>query len=248
MLNSSNIIKLYEKYKEELFEVRNELRQFCKEHIPKGFRPQLCDVEGELTYMFIRELKSKNVVEFSPCHGYSTMWLLHALNKNDKGKVFSFDLIDEATKYIPISLRNRWEFIKGDVKDNLDKFPEQIDYLFIDSDHSKEFCKWYIENIFPMLRNGVYVSVHDIIKRNNNKRHEEFKYGESDEIIGWLSLNQIPFYTAGWKNNIADVQTIDNNAFDIINMYRRDNDLYTPIFQKKSLQRNSMIFFNNEDK
>ncbi len=249
MLNTDTIIALYDKYQSDLLQVKNGLRQFCDENWPKGYRPQMCDIELELIYMFIREIKPDNIVEFSPCHGYSTTWLLNALDKNDNGKLFSFDLIDNSKKYVPPNLQERWAFIQGDVKENLDKFPEQVDYLFIDSDHSAEFCRWYIENVFPLIRSEVYVNVHDIIKRN---RAKSFKNGEADEIIEWLSQKQIPFYTAGLKDNIMDTPTIDNNANYIISEYREKNGLDGVIindeivmerFKRIPRQRNSMIFF-----
>jgi len=40
--------------------------------------------------------------------------------------------------------------------------PNSIDYLLMDADHSSVFAAWYVQNIFPKLRSGALVSIHDV--------------------------------------------------------------------------------------
>ena len=98
------ILRLYEKYIDDLRTVRKNQRALRRKHVPSlpyliliyGFRklgfplfkkqnllsPQFDDVEAEITYLLIREFRPKNVVEISPCGGWSTSWILTALKDN----------------------------------------------------------------------------------------------------------------------------------------------------------------------
>ncbi|MHA1269902.1 MAG: class I SAM-dependent methyltransferase [Candidatus Helarchaeota archaeon] len=189
--------KGYSKY--ERFLIYRSIRYLLKkiginiDSKKRGMTPQLDDIEAEITYLLIREFKPEFMVEISPCGGYSTSWILNALNDNKFGKLYSYDLIDKVQKYLPKDLiRDNWIFIKGDIKKNLNKLPDKIDYLFMDSDHSAEFGKWYIQNIFPLLKNGTPVSVHDIYYQNYDPNVEN----ESKIVLDWLHSNNINFFTA----------------------------------------------------
>jgi predicted O-methyltransferase YrrM len=224
------ISDLYRKYKDDLRKVRKYQRRLYYE---KGYskyekyllyrairyaikkigykfinrygplHPQLCDIEAEITYLLIREFKPKNIVEISPCGGWSSSWILHAIRDNKFGKLYSYDLIDKCLKNVPkFLIKNNWEFIQGDIKRNLNKLPKKVDYLFMDSDHSSEFANWYIENIFPKLSNGTPINVHDVFtpehilsETEKSKTNNFFKDVESKVIINWLKKKNINYYT-----------------------------------------------------
>jgi len=238
LLDTNIIISLYDKYKDELLKIGMDIRLFLDENCRKGLNPQFSDIESEITYMFLRELVPENVVEFSPYHGYSTMWILNALKDNNSGTLFSFDLVDDSVRYVPDSLKERWVFVKGDVKKNINRFPKKIDYLFIDSNHSKEFSQWYIKNIFPMVGN-IYISVHDVLKRHISGR---LYYGEAVEMLKWLKQNNIQYFGASTKYDIGDLQLIDNNARLFIDKYKKENK-FIEVNKYGKTQRNSAIFF-----
>ena len=52
---------LYDKYKEELKEVRNTQKQRAL-----TLSPHFDDIEAELLYMFVREYQPEHMIEFSP--------------------------------------------------------------------------------------------------------------------------------------------------------------------------------------
>jgi predicted O-methyltransferase YrrM len=239
-LNTNKIVGLYGKYKDELLEVGQKIRSFLDENHKKGMNPQLSDIEAELTYMFLRELKPNNVVEFSPCHGYSSMWILNAMDRNNNGTLFSFDLIDDSEHYLPKDLNKRRVFVKGDVTLQIKKFPEQIDYLFIDSDHSQKFGQWYIRTVFPLINSGTYVSVHDVAKRHPASK--KLVYGEAREIVKWLDKKNIPFYSASLKWDIGDMNVSDPNAREVIDIYKK-SEKFDEVNVYGKCQRNSAIFF-----
>lgn len=213
------ILYLYSKYANDLLRVRDLQRAFYHAYGYKNYskskfyriiryflskvgiklkkpllNPQLDDIEAEITYLLIRELKPNTVVEISPCGGWSTSWILRALNDNEYGELFSYDLIDDSTKTITAEIsKERWHFIQGDVRKG--KIPDKIDYQFLDSEHSKHFAQWYIENIFPKV-NGV-VSIHDVFHTQNPASFSD----EGLLVIQYLESKNIPYFTPSSAKN-----------------------------------------------
>ena len=50
------------------------------------------DIEGEIMYLVIRELRPDCIFEISPAAGYSTNYILAALTANGHGCLHSFDI------------------------------------------------------------------------------------------------------------------------------------------------------------
>ena len=46
------------------------------------------------------------------------------------------------------------------------KLPPAFDYLFMDSDHSAPFASWYVQHLFPRVKDGGLVSVHDVFHKS----------------------------------------------------------------------------------
>ncbi len=254
-LNLDFILNLYKKYSSDLKEIRRYQREllskkgksrFEKFILFRGIRylsrklglsnsllmninPQLDDLESEITYLLIREFKPKNIVEISPCGGWSTTWILNALKDNGFGRLYSYDLVDDSTKVIPKELsKGRWVFIKGDIKRNKKKLPANIDYLFIDAEHTKEFSKWYTKELFPLLRKDILVSVHDVFHTNDPSG----KYTEGKVVIDWLKQKKINYFTSSREKE----NKIHNNILSL----RRGLGFGEKIIQTEA---NSMIFF-----
>jgi predicted O-methyltransferase YrrM len=67
-------------------------------------------------------------------------------------------------------LSHRVDFFCGDVSQKLpsiikahpETFGKGIDLLFIDSDHSHDFAYWYLSIIFPLVKQGGLIHIHDI--------------------------------------------------------------------------------------
>ncbi len=154
-------------------------------------RPSFDDVEAEVTYLLIRRTRPQVVVEISPSGGWSSLWILSALRDNGRGRLYSYDLVDDATRNIPIVLAaQHWTFIRGDVRQALPSLPRPIDYLFIDSDHSAAFADWYLEKVFPLLGPDAIVSIDDVFRRPGDRPAE---FGEGQRIRQWLTGNGVDY-------------------------------------------------------
>lgn len=184
------ILKLYRKYSEELKQLRKDQRKL---YSPE-FLSQFNDEEAEITYLLIRETKPRTLVEISPCRGWSTSWILRALDANENGTCYSYELLEENMKWakrnIPERLQLRWKCFTGRVQNGLQDIPSRIDYLFLDSDHSRSFARWYISNLFPKVQ-GI-VSVHDVFHIETWGEPSE----EGKEVIKWLGDHNVDFFSS----------------------------------------------------
>lgn len=141
-------------------------------------------------YSIVRKFKPQILVETGVCNGFSTAFILLALHKNDKGKLYSIDYPEiEGMEYergtfwngkrgavipkdkepgwiIPQYLKNRWELIIGKSQDELPpllKKLKKIDFFMHDSEHSYE-CMWFEFNqAFKVLNQGGAFISDDII-------------------------------------------------------------------------------------
>lgn len=180
--------------------------------VHKSSHPQYDDIEAEITCLLIMFYKTKLIYEFSPCGGWSTLYMLNTLKQSELDKdaaIHSFDIQDICSTNISQfpDLKPMWNFHLGNVCDKYGDFPVDIDYLFIDSDHSANFANIYIENLLvPLLQKckqqnkKIVVSVHDVF-------HSRYPSDEGKAVIEFLLQNQIPYFS---PNNIHHKKIIDD--------------------------------------
>ena len=227
-VNLDFIVELYRKYASDLAKVREQQRTFHQDNADH-MTPQLDDHEAEITYLLLREYRPEHVVEIGTFHGWSTTWILSALRDNETGHLHSYDIVDNVVNNVPAELaEGRWTFTKGDVKENLDKLPEQTDYLFIDAAHGAAFGKWYVANLFPLMPAGIPVSVHDVF---------HFRYTlpfhEGRVVVRWLGEHDVEYFTASAPKA--------PQVYRALNELKQELGMGTPVRTGKD---NPMIYFN----
>ena len=231
-MNNTFVKELYNTHKDSLLKIRNKMK------INHTFgSPQYDDIEAELTILFILHYKPKNIIEFSPCTGWSTSIILDTLELiNNNSRLSSYDIVDRCSTFIK-SLNNKnveWNFELGDVTQKFNTWNlDIIDYLFIDSDHSAKFAVKFINDLLvPLLKNcklnkrKVIVSVHDVFHGRSDEPLEEGK-----EVINFLSKNNIEYYTVAKSRN---------ENYNIINNFRHSLGITEFIHQSPT---NPSIFF-----
>ncbi len=180
---------LYRKYCSDLVAVIDEQRAFTA---PR----QLDDIEAELTYLRLRELRPAKVMELGAYHGWSTTWMLRALRDNGTGHLYSYDRVEHVVRTVPGELaEGRWTFTHGNVQDALDGLPRDLGYLFVDADHGRRFGRWYLEHLFPLMPSGTQVSVHDVFHGRRAR-----PVSEGAEVVRWLAEHDIPPFTAARRH------------------------------------------------
>ena len=178
--------------------------------------PQFDDIEAEIVCLILMYINPKKICEFSPCGGWSSLYMLHTLNvmNNTECQLHSYDIIDNCTSNINKfnDLKNQWNFYLGNVEEQYIHFKEDIDYLFIDSDHSASFTKKYIDELLnPLLirlknsNKKIFVSVHDVF-------HSNIPSDEGKLVIEFLEKNNIEYFSPLNDYQRDKIQTIRNNT------------------------------------
>ena len=122
---------------------------------------------SKVCYSLIRDFKPTNCLEFGTSFGHSTLFIADALLKNGLPfKYIAFEMerdlwiktsdnLDRRhSKIIPLLVNRNIMECKEDIPDNLD-------FVFIDSNHEKESTDFYVEHIFPKIVPGGLVAIHD---------------------------------------------------------------------------------------
>ena len=169
--------KLYEQYAADLIRVRQLAARFCanatdqQKNTPHLHHCLTGDMESEVLYLRLRHFRPTNVFEVSSALGYSTMWILAALEDNGHGTLHSFDLFETPFPHVlGDSHRGRWEFHRGDMKTTFKPVVDAVpaDYLHIDTCHDAPCIRWYLHNVLESVATQVrpsrpvQASMHDI--------------------------------------------------------------------------------------
>lgn len=154
---SEYFISLYRQFGDDLRETRSRQRNLYQKSMAAG--AQFGDLECEFLYLSMREMRPDIVVEAGSGVCWSTSWLLAGLRDNGHGHLTSYDLRDESMR-LPPELKERWSFYKGDVLTY--DLPEPIDFLLMDADHRCPFVNLFAEKVFPLVRPGGRICIHDV--------------------------------------------------------------------------------------
>ncbi|MEV4279645.1 class I SAM-dependent methyltransferase [Actinoplanes xinjiangensis] len=189
-LTARYVCDLYVEYQDDLRTVRKEQRELRT--TSPTMRTQLDDLEAEITYLLIRAGRPATVVEIGSLHGWSTTWILRGLRDNGAGVLVTHDLIGDARTNVPADLADgRWTFVPGDARRTLHDHRHHIDHLYIDAAHTASFARWFVRDLFPTVRPGTTVSVHDVF---HGRR--PWPVSEGRVLLNWLAAHGTGHFTA----------------------------------------------------
>jgi len=194
-----------------LIKKMNEKKELFKKLVKKGNFGSI-DLNGAiLIYCLIRKLKPNILVETGVANGFSTTFILFALYKNKKGKLYSIDfpevnckVYDKDTFWsgkgdavipskktsgwaIPFYLRKNWNLILGKSQDKLIpllKKLKKIDFFLHDSEHSYDCMMFEFNEAFKRLNKGG-ILICDDINMNNSFFNFCKKHNKKIIEIGW---------------------------------------------------------------
>jgi predicted O-methyltransferase YrrM len=130
---------------------------------------------GGLLYLLVRALRPRRVVETGVRPGYSTTWILGALEANRAGQLTSLGPgpvagrapgVDEVTvgQFVPPSLRARWTLRLGNTPDRLAAIldgGDPVDLFFYDNGPDAERARHELRSAWGKLApNGVVLAHH----------------------------------------------------------------------------------------
>jgi predicted O-methyltransferase YrrM len=175
----------------------SHLRSWARLRNDRGLFPEkgMYDwIESQILYLLIRATKPRVVVEISPGSGYSSGFLLLALNANGLGELHSFDLRSDLEGRAQAAFARaaidatRRSFHGGDARASAPAVLAEagpVDLLFLDSEHSGAFARWYVETLFPHVRAGGLIHVHDVLP-NGDQPHHAGDHGEGVVIADFV--------------------------------------------------------------
>lgn len=115
-----------------------------------------------ILYVICRVLRPRIVLETGVASGVSSTYILHALDRNKLGTLYSVDFPTSTDGLssgwlVPDCLRNRWRLILGKSSEKLpvllDELPK-VDVFLHDSDHSYENMMFEFRTVWPYIREG----------------------------------------------------------------------------------------------
>jgi len=148
---------------EEIIDIWNQYKnEFDWEKLNDELFGMFQQIDSEFLYALVRHIKPKKIIEFSPHKGFTTTIMMQAATRNNtETSIYSYDLIEDSNNLDCKGLLSR-KLIVGDVTERLNpKEVNDCDFLFIDSDHSYNFGKWYAQALLPRLKPGTIICIHD---------------------------------------------------------------------------------------
>lgn len=140
----------------------------------------LDNTSGLFLYALCKIVKPDIVIETGVAYGLSSMYILQALNENNKGKLLSIDYIfspwqtqEMIGTAIPEHLRDRWELVFGPSSEKLTKVLSDagsVDIFFHDSLHTYKNMLYEFEKAWPYIKKGGFLISDDI--GGNNAFHD----------------------------------------------------------------------------
>lgn len=117
-----------------------------------------------LIYALLRLMKPECVVETGIANGYSSFFILNALKKNKRGRLYSFDVSPRSGILLQDEEKHRWNqiILRGNYREKMEDVISKIPHvdLFIhDSDHSYRWQQFEYDLITTKLKkNSVLLS------------------------------------------------------------------------------------------
>lgn len=156
-------------------------------------------IDAELYHCMIRFLGPKRIIEVGA--GNSTWFARDALRANGRGQLVAIDPDPRISP--PRECHVVRQFIQ-DVEPSLFRELRKNDILFIDSSHTEEEATYCIENVYPALRRGVFVQIHDIV----------FPYrGYSSFVPDWSDLGEQEVVLEFLRHQRDSYQVFTSSAF-----------------------------------
>lgn len=184
-------------------------------------------LEAQCLYLLIRQSRPKVVWEISPNYGYSTGYILQAMNRNECGALYSFDLTSRVSIVAHMNFKRngidyeRQKYVVGDARKTWQSVAEKdIDLLFMDSDHSYEFGRWYMKDLIPLVKSGGLIHVHDVLRYGSRPHLGDL--GEGRALWEYIQENRIPEEYYIYLAELRDRLPVDESPLRELQVYPPD--------------------------
>lgn len=236
-----------DKYSTEIFPLRDGLYS--------GF-------DSRYLYSVVREYKPKTIVEFGPRQGRTTSCIINAIIKNlsesdDNIKYYIFDkdvpFLEQVRDYVDSNITNNslQNKIQVSYNENIIDAPilneiNNIDLLFIDANHDYILAKWYIEYLFPKVKIGGIIHIHDIYYDKNNNGWFDSRMSTNREQHTHPDYTDIDtmkkLYPTIFDKYYEDENIVMKHESDIIEEFYLKNQDNVEMYSTLQISRNNNQF------
>lgn len=175
---------------------------------PHNFEHRFDPDSSAILYSLIRRHQPKRCLHIGTWQGGSACITVSALEKNGyKYMYVASELLDDKREEAQQHVFEKTGVVPtmiGDITKNEVLIPNDLDFLFVDTDHDLETTKWIVDNVFPKLQNNALVVFHDwAVQDVDGKlvgKGDGGKGGwpETDYIMGLLEQGLLPLETLYW--------------------------------------------------
>jgi predicted O-methyltransferase YrrM len=179
------------RYLSEADQITYELALKLPKNVELG--TMISPLRGLIVYVCVRILKPDLMVETGVASGSSSAYILHAMELNRKGFLYSIDLPNAATGaslpegkqtgwLVPHQLRHRWKLIFGRSQGKLPILLKElgsIDAFLHDSEHTYEIMYFEYQTAWKHLRSGGLLLSDDV---HWNKALQDFVKNSSEAM------------------------------------------------------------------
>lgn len=178
---------------------------------PGDFEHRFDPESSAILYSVLREFKPKNCLSIGTWEGGSVCVIMAALLKNENE--FSFtasEILDDKranTQQHCLAKNGVAPIMIGDITQNLDKVPDELDFLFVDTNHDLETTVWIFKNVVLRLKKGALLAMHDWAVEEKEGEligkgdHGKGGWPETDYIMDLLRENKLPVEKIHWTWN-----------------------------------------------
>lgn len=180
---------------------------------PTGFEHRYDKDSSAILYSLIRHYKPRECLEIGTWKGGSSHIIMSALLKNKAETKLPFhyvaseleDDLRQETYNNVVSVCGEGPRMIGDITKNLERIPVKLDFLMVDTNHDLDTTKWIVDNVFPHIKKGALLSIHDWAVEDidgNLVGKGEYGRGGWDETNYYMDLitsGKWPFKKIWWN-------------------------------------------------
>lgn len=130
----------------------------------ENFEHRFEATSSAMMYALIRDYKPQNVVALGTSYGGSTLIITSALLANKLPyKYLAAEIEEDLRKQTYEHVMQKYGVAPQQIGDltKHDNYPDEIDFLFHDTNHDRETTEWVFKHIMPKVKKGALVIFHD---------------------------------------------------------------------------------------
>jgi caffeoyl-CoA O-methyltransferase len=161
--------------------------------------------DGQFLNLLVHVTQAQRVLEIGTFRGYSGIWMAKGLEETG-GKLITVEIDPNRVKeaggnFDQAGLADRIEIIEGDGHRVAESVEGPFELIFLDADKGNEVR--YFNNLFPKLRPGGFLVLHNAISfRNQMKPYLDLVAGHPELIALTLSLTSSDGMSVSFRKRV----------------------------------------------